>query len=346
MKPSEVSQALYHCVEIHRPAFVWGPVGVGKSEVVAQLAANMGRELRDVRLSLMDPVDIKGFPVPDTANGVMTWLPPGFLPAMTIKGARGKVVPNDSQGIIFLDEMNSAPPSVQAAAYQFVLNRRIGEYVLPDGWDIIAAGNRASDRSVVHNMPAALSNRLVHIDFEVDIEEWSSWAVTHDIDPNVLAFLRFKSAMLHQYDGRTNPRAFPTPRTWAFVSDSLKHQSASRRLSSNVELELLSGMVGDAAAKELKAFIDIARDLPSIDQVLLNPRSAVVPTAPAAKWAISTTLAMRANRDNVENLLLYMERMEPEFQVVFARDAGRRDATVLDSKAFTTWSIKNSDVIG
>lgn len=339
MKPSQVSAAVKHCLAVQRPVFIWGAVGVGKSELMAKVAADTGRELRDVRLSLMDPVDLKGFPMPNVEKGQMTWLPPDFLPAMTVKKG-SKQVPNDSKGVVFLDEMNSALPAVQAAAYQLILNRRIGDYVLPAGWDIVAAGNRSKDRSVVNAMPAALSNRLVHIDYEVNLDEWCSWAIDNGITPGLIAFLRFRSELLHSFNPVENPRSFPTPRTWFFADQVL-----GSKLEPNVEFELLKGTVGEGAAGECMAFMRIVRDLPSIDQIMIDPDSVPVPAELNVKYAVATTLAARASRDNMDRLMKYINRIPTEFQVVFTRDAARRDIDVTKAKSYTDWAIKNSDVL-
>ncbi len=212
MKPSSIRVTLKHMLAKQRPVFLWGPPGCGKSDVVRQIAADLKTELRDVRLSLLDPIDLKGFPTISVDKKQMKWLPADFLPT------KGK-------GILFLDEMNSAPQSVQAAAYQLVLNRKIGDYELPVGWSVLAAGNRASDRSVVHAMPAALANRFVHLDFDVNVEDWSHWAMDNDIHLDVRAFIRFRPNLLHSFDANTNPRAFPTPRSWAFVNDIYKNSA-------------------------------------------------------------------------------------------------------------------------
>ena len=152
MTPSQIFSALHTLLSAHQPVFLWGAPGVGKSQVVAKVAADRGMALRDIRAVLLDPVDLRG--LPRLENGRAEWCPPAFLPG-----------PDDSeQGIIFLDELNAAPPLVQAACYQLVLDRRIGEYRLPDGWSIIAAGNREKDKAVTHRMPSALANRMVHLE--------------------------------------------------------------------------------------------------------------------------------------------------------------------------------------
>lgn len=327
MKPSSVFHTLNHLLDIQRAGFLWGPPGVGKSDVVAQVARHRDIELRDVRLSLLDPVDLKGFPVPNTTKRVMDWLPASFLPSNA-----------KSKGILFLDEMNSAPPSVQAAAYQLVLNRRIGDYELPKGWGIVAAGNRESDRSVTHRMPAALANRLIHIDFDVHLDDFCAWAIPAGIKTEVLAFLRFRTNLLHNFDGMQ--RAFPTPRSWMFVNDIIQS-----KLPSDEEFELIKGTVGEGAAGEFVAFQRVMRDLPSIDDIMLRPSEIAVPKEPSVLYALTTSLATRAMPDNFDRLMKYVDRIPTEFQVVFVRDAARRNKDVYRCKSFTQFAVKNSDVL-
>jgi len=158
MKASDISKSLKLLITQKQPVFLWGSPGVGKSQVVKQTATSMQLDIIDVRAILLDPVDLRGIPKINI-EGMSEWCAPSFLPTT-------------GEGVLFLDELNAAPPLVQAACYQLILDRRIGEYQLPDGWAIIAAGNREQDRAVTHKMPSALSNRFVHIDFTVNSHEW------------------------------------------------------------------------------------------------------------------------------------------------------------------------------
>lgn len=343
MKPSSIARTVALLVAKQRPCFIWGPPGVGKSDVVAQVAKAGDMQLRDVRLNLLDPVDLKGFPVPNHDTKQMSWYPPDFLPPMFVekkKGGKTVFEKNDTKGILFLDELTSAERSVQAAAYQLTLNRQIGDYKLPDGWAIVAAGNRATDRSVVHNMPAALANRLVHLDYDVHLDDWSNWALQHGIKAEVLAFLRFRTNLLHDFKPQDNPRAFPSPRSWTFVNEII-----GEGLPGDEEFETIKGTVGEGAAAEFNAFIRVMRDLPSVDSILLNPKTAPVPEQPSTLYALTTSLATRAVKDNFERLMQYNARLPTEFQVVFVRDSLKRNDELSKTQVFTKWATDHSDVL-
>lgn len=327
MKPTQVEQALRIAINAHRPAFIWGPPGIGKSDVVAKVAKSLGRELTDMRLSLCDPTDLKGFPQPDKKTGTTHWLPSDELPT-----------PKDGPGILFLDELNAAPQAVQAAAYQLLLNRRIGNYELPEGWDIVAAGNRDTDRGATHRMPAPLSNRLIHINYDVSLEDWSKWAIDNGIRTEVLGFLRFRPNLLHAFD--PNQKAFPTPRSWQFVNDLLE-----QNMPGDIQYEMLAGTVGEGAAAELEGFLRTYQQMPSPDAILLNPDSVPVPEDPATLYALSTALGMRASQQTISNILKYTDRMPVEFNVVTVRDAVRKDPSVASTRPFIDWSVKHSDVL-
>ena len=339
MKPSHVASALRTCFAVQQPAFLWGPPGAGKSDVVAQIAASLGYELRDVRLSLCDPTDLKGFPTIDKDLNQMVWIPADFLPPMMVKKGN-KLVPNESKGILFLDEMNQAPQAVQGAAYQLTLDRRIANYILPANWVIVAAGNRSSDRSIAHAQPAALSNRFMHIDFEVNMDDWYNWATTNNISPLTRAFIRFRPNLLHSFDAATNPRAFPTPRSWSFVD-----RIVGQGLDTAIEFELIKGTVGEGAAAEYQAFVKLAKDLPSIDQILMAPEKTELPKSPAAMYAICTALDKKTNQNNVDRVLKYVGRMPTEYQVLFLRSTLLASPDVAQTKAFTEWVAENQAVL-
>jgi hypothetical protein len=325
MTPSQLKISLRHLMLNRRPAFIWGPPGVGKSDIVESIAEEDKIGLIDFRMALRDPTDIKGFPMPDIATKTMKFFRDGELPT------KGK-------GILFLDELNSATPATQAAAMQLTLTGKIGDYTLPKGWSILAAGNRESDRSVVNRMPAALALRFTHLDLEVSLDDWCAWAMDKAIPTELIAFLRFRPNLLHAFD--PTKRSSPNPRSWSFVSEDL-----NAGLTKDIELELANGKVGEGAASEYIAFLQVYRDLPSIDEIMLNPDKVPVPTAPATLYALASALGAKVKHDTFDRAMQYITRMPIEFQVVTIRDACRQEPKVASTKAFIKWGILNSSIV-
>src|SRR6516225_621477 len=324
MKPSAISQALRLLVAARQPVFIWSSPGAGKSSIVRQLAESLKVPLQDVRALLLDPVDLRGLPFLGS-DGRSKWATPEFLP-------------QDGTGILFLDELNAAPAMVQASCYQLVLDRKLGEYSLPDRWAIIAAGNRDSDRAVTTRMPTPLRNRFVHLEFEVDLQEWSEWAIQGGIRPEVIAFLRFRQELLNAFDRDAN--AFPSPRSWEFVSRIL-----AAGPDQSVEHELFAGAVGAGAATEFSAFLKTFRELPNIDAILVNPLKEPVPENAAAQYAVASALAHCASDTNFDRICAYLGRMPTEFSVLCVRDASLREPAIRHTPSYTRWAVENHNVI-
>jgi MoxR-like ATPase len=263
---------------LHTPLMIWGAPGIGKSQIVAEAAAHHQAPLIDIRLSQMEPSDLRGIPFRD-GNHVV-WAPPAMLPQVARDG---------EQGILFLDEINSAAPTVSASAYQLVLDRRIGDYQVPPGWLIIAAGNRQGDRGVTYTMPAPLANRFSHVELEVNLDDWMLWAWKQGIDDRVIAFLRFKPELLFVFEPEHSHQAFPTPRTWEFTSRALQKFADTPDLLR----EALPACVGAAAGVELYAFVEHLKDIPDIDGILEGKEHSV-PEAIDLQYAVASALVGRA----------------------------------------------------
>jgi hypothetical protein len=348
MRPSAIASALNTCIAAQRPAMIWGPPGVGKSEVVQQIATARECELRDVRLNLMDPTDIKGFPVPDVAAGHMHWLPANWLPPMlteqevkiSAKKTETQLLANDSKGILFLDEINQAPPSVQAAAYQLLLNRKVGDYELPTGWSMVAAGNRESDRANAQRMPSALALRLVHLDYDINVDDWCDWALNQGdkVPVELLSFIRFRPDLLHQFDAAQ--RSSPNPRSWVFCGEL-----TNSGLSRDIEFDLFKGTVGEGAATEYLAHLQVFRELPTVDQVKMDPDGTPVSDSPAVRFAITAALANAVTKDAFPRFMQYMKRMEPEWVISFVRDAQRRNREITTTKEYVKFAVDHSQFL-
>jgi hypothetical protein len=251
--PKMAKRAIRKAITKRRPVFLWGPPGIGKSDIVKQIGADAGREVIDVRLALWEPTDIKGIPYYNADQGKMVWAPPAELPTDP-----------DSTALIFLDELNSAPPAVQAAAYQLILNRRVGTYELPRGVDLVAAGNREGDRGVTYRMPAPLANRFVHLEMKVDFDDFQDWATLNKVHPEVVGYVGFAKQDLYDFDPKSASKAFATPRSWVFVSDLLEDDDTDNETLQN----LIAGAVGDGLAVKFMAHRKIASKLPKAEDIL------------------------------------------------------------------------------
>lgn len=236
---------------------LWGAPGVGKSQSVRQIAKNIqdktGKEVNivDVRLLLFNPIDLRGIPTTDKNKENAIWLKPKIFDMNTS---------DDVINILFLDEISSCTPAVQAAAYQITLDRTIGEHKLPDNCIVIAAGNRMNDKSVVSKMPKALANRLMHIEIEIDVDPWIKWAKTNNLNEIVIKFISDNKKCLmmdHQYNENL---AYASPRTWEMVSKVLNN---TKCLSYSIE-PLVAGLVGQDMALEFMRYVVVNGDIPSV----------------------------------------------------------------------------------
>ncbi|WP_407276178.1 AAA family ATPase [Halothiobacillus sp. DCM-1] len=222
------------------PIMIWGAPGIGKSAIVRQAAAACGVPVIDLRLSQLEPTDLRGIPVHE--QGRVRWVPPDELPQAERDGARG---------VLFLDEINAAPPPVAASAYQLILDRRLGAYALPPGWILVAAGNRLSDHGITFVMPAPLANRFMHLSLVVAVEQWLDWAQSAGIDQRIQAFVRAEPQWLSVFPADADTVAFPSPRSWAFASRML---AAHEDWSDSAEA-LVAGCVGKQAAAALAQWV-------------------------------------------------------------------------------------------
>jgi hypothetical protein len=331
MKPSQIAQAVRVGIRTNRAMFIWGPPGAGKSSVVNQVAADEGRKVIDVRLSQLESVDLRGIPQVDHTSNRVNWVTPSFLPASD---------GSDGPTLLFLDEMNAGLPSTQAAAYQLVLDRRLGDYKVPDNCAIIAAGNRDGDRGVTYTMPAPLANRFIHLEYDVNLDDWCNWAINAGVRMEVVNFIRFRPGHLMKFD--PDQRQFPTPRSWQFVSDTLSDTGNTDPL---VERAIISGSVGEGVAAEFAGFLKIWRDLPNPDAVLMNPDAADVPKDPQVMYALVGALTERVNVSNFERFIKFINRCKPEFQVLAIRDAVARHKELVSTKHFNEWATKNASFI-
>jgi hypothetical protein len=257
VSPSEARSRILRCFKVKRPVFLWGPPGIGKSEIVASLTEELGGHMIDLRLSQMEPTDLRGIPFFNKNTETMNWAPPIDLPSEEF-AAQFPIV------VLFMDEMNSAAPAVQATAYQLILNGKVGTYTLPKNVVMVAAGNRESDKGVTYRMPTPLANRFVHLEMRKDFDSWFEWSVDKKIHKDVVGYLSFAKQDLFDFDPKSASRAFATPRSWTFVSQFLNDEDAS-----DAELtDLIAGTVGEGLAIKFMAHRKVAGQMPNPSEIL------------------------------------------------------------------------------
>jgi hypothetical protein len=279
LSPSKSKNALRVAMKKKRPIFLWGPPGIGKSDIVAQITNSFtNSHLIDIRLSLWEPTDIKGIPYFDSNSGTMVWGAPSELPTEEFAAQFDHIT-------LFLDEMNSAAPSVQAAAYQLILNRKVGTYKLPDNVTIIAAGNREADKGVTYRMPAPLANRFIHIEMGVAFDDWFNWAVDNKINTDVVGYLQFAKQDLYDFDPKSASRSFATPRSWSFVSELLDDE-----LDAGTTTDLVAGAVGEGLAVKFMAHRKVASSMPNPTDILAGKVKELKTDEISAKYSLTVSL--------------------------------------------------------
>ena len=323
----------------HTPVMLWGPPGVGKSQIIAQVATRHAVPMIDIRLSQMEPSDLRG--IPFRIDDRVEWAVPAMLPDIERHGP---------EGVLFLDEITSAPPSVSAAAYQLILDRRLGAYEVPAGWAIFAAGNRQGDRGVTYTMPAPLANRFSHFEIEANLDDWVDWAYSNGIDERLIGFLRFRPERLFDFDPAHNPVAFPSPRSWEFAHRALQKFGDSPELL----LATLQACVGPAAGLELNAFVENLEHMPDLDAIIRGEQ-VDVPREVDLQYAVASALIGRAARakgssdarEILGHILDYAGRFPlREMGIMLVSDMHRAIGQQLFTvPEFSTWANDVADVM-
>jgi hypothetical protein len=336
----QARKSLLKAFKRQRPLFLWGPPGIGKSELVADITEELGGVMIDLRLGQMEPTDIRGIPFYNKDNGKMDWAAPIDLPTEEYAAEYPIVV-------LFLDEMNSSAPSVQAAAYQLILNRRIGKYHLPKNVVLVAAGNRESDKGVTYRMPTPLANRFIHQEMKCDFSSWQEWAVNKNIHKDVVGYLSFAKQDLYDFDAKSASRAFATPRSWTFVSELLEDDDSD----DDTIMNLIAGTVGEGLAVKFMAHRKIAGRMPKPEDILAGKEkeldvkevsamySLVISMCYELKAAIERKVTDKEFHSMADNFFAYMmKNFETELVVM-----GARIALTTYNLPFQPTKLKNFD---
>lgn len=332
VKASQASSMIASCIKAKLVPMLVGSPGTGKSSIVHNIAETYGLKVIDLRLSQEDPTSLAGFPT--ITGGKSDYIPMAHFPI------EGDAIPKGYNGwLLFLDEFNSASPAVQAAAYKLVLDRKVGQASLHKNLAIVCAGNLETDSAIVVPMSTALQSRLVHIELASHVNEWLDWAYENGIDHRITSYIKFKPGNLYAFSPDHTDKTFACNRTWEFANRILKvtEDGDSERLP------LLAGTISEGIAREFIGFCAIDRDLPKMEKIIANPEIVKVPSEPSILFALTGSISHNANKENIGQLMKYVNRLPKEFQVVTLREVVRRNKPLVAHSAVQEWITESAD---
>lgn len=307
IKPTQLETEIGICARSNVTPYVVSSPGMGKSSIVAKVAKENNLKLIDLRLSQCTPEDLQGFPM-RTGNKA-TFTPFDIFPL------EGEDLPEGYNGwMLLLDEMSSAPKSVQAAAYKLILDRQVGSFNLHNQVAIVAAGNKATDKAIVTQMSTALQSRMIHYELEIDFNQWIDWAMENNFDHRIIGFLNFKKDLLMDFNPEHSDRTFACPRTWEFLNRLTKGRPIDDSSSARV-----AGTIGKGAGIEFVTFCKVYKDLPSISDIIKDPTTAKVPEETSAQFAVSSMIVTETTPENLKQMITYIDRFNTELKILYGR---------------------------
>lgn len=327
MSPKELKRTLLKTMKAGLPILIKGAPGIGKSDIVAQVARELEMNLLVSHPVVSDPTDFKG--LPGIVDGKAEFLPYGDL---------RKLMQAKKPTIAFLDDLGQAPAVVQAAAMQLILARTINGKKISDKVVFIAATNRRQDRAGVTGILEPVKSRFASIiELEANADEWIEWAIEHKMPAELIGFIHFRPALLNSNEVTADIVNHPCPRTIAYCGSLLNAGLKS--------VEVLAGAVGEGCAAELVGFLRVYKDLPNIAAILLDPKEADVPTDPAALYAVVSALVEKASEDNANRIIQYGNRLPTDFSVLLVRDMIRKEPKIQNTKGFIKWATTNQEIL-
>ena len=322
----QATELLVDCLKARLVPMLTGSPGIGKSSIVYDIANEYNLDVIDMRLSQCDPTDLLGFP--RVEGDKASYAPMNTFPLETDS------LPDGKDGwLLFLDEFNSAPMAVQAAAYKLTLDRMVGLHKLHPNVIVMCAGNLQTDNAIVNRLSTAMQSRLVHLELSTDFEAWLEWAHKAHIDTRVTSYIEFKPNNLYQFSPSHNDRTFACPRTWEFVSRLIKNWKEIDQS----KIALIAGTVSEGVAREFVAFCREFEQLPKISSIISNPTGTIVPSEPSTRYAVAGAVGAHMNPDNAEKLMEYVERLPPEFQHITLRGAIKRTPALFSHASVSKW---------
>ena len=311
--------------------------GIGKSALGNEISEDYMLKFVDERLSSADPTDLNGFAM--ILNQGEKRLKGGYVP-MEMFPVEGDEVPKGKKGwLVMLDEFNSAPLVVQAAAYKVVLDKKVGMHNLHKKVAVMAAGNLATDKAIVNRLSTAMQSRMVHFHIICCDKAWMQWADGHDIDHRVKSFIKFQPELLHKFDPNHTDVTFPCPRTWEFVSKIIMPWTEKIERS---KTPALAGTVGQGAAIQFTSYCEIFEKIPTLTQILANPTGVTFGDEPSMQYALAGMVGHRMTPDNADPLISFISRLGIDFQVSTLRSAIAREPKIKKASNVKTWISTNA----
>lgn len=341
MSPSSLAKVISMAIRNRRPLLIKGAPGIGKSDIVVQACNEAGAKLIIEHPVVSDPTDFKGLPFPSADGQSAHFLPFGSL--LEILKYDDETKEKEREVIVyFIDDLGQAPPAVQAAAMQLILARRINGFRVSDKVVFIAATNRKADKAGVTGILEPVKSRFASIiELEVSVDDWISWAIDNKMPSELLAFIRFRGEkMLHDFHPTADIQNSPSPRTVANVGYLMRDG-----IPNELRFEIFSGAAGEGWAGEFMGFLKLYENLPTIESIIKDPDNAPIFSEPSLNFAVTSSLASKANAQNFDTIMKYGKRMPKEFQVLLVKDSVKHNRKVSDTKAFMDWALANSGVI-
>lgn len=330
MRPQQLADTLKDLIKIKRTVTITGAPGGGKTSIVRQVSKDLGLAYVEQHMPTML---VEDFGVPDMMGTSRSF---GYKMPEWFPDARNPDTPK--AGVLCFDDRNQASADLQKVLANICQARTLHGVPMPDGWTVVNTGNRQSDRAGANRVLSHLADRETELPLDTHLDDSTSWMLANGIRPELVAFLRFRPNLLHDFDPQREKN--PTPRSWVEGVNNLIDL-----VPKESEYECFKGAVGEGAAAEFMGFLKIYRKLPNPDAVLMNPDTADVPTDPATLYALSGALAQRATESNFERVCRYVERMPAEFSVLAVSIAVKRDGELCNTGAFTNWVVKHNDVL-
>ena len=323
--PRQTRQFVTECLRAGLVPFVQSSPGMGKSSIMKSVAEEYELEIIDHRLSTSTPEDLSGLPRFNERGYAE------FAPFADLFPIEGTPLPEHKQGwMLFLDEFNQATKSVQSASYKLILDRMTGQKKLHEKVVITAAGNLATDRAIVNVLGTAMQSRVVHIEMEINFNEWlEDVALKQNYDRRIIGFLAQFPSKLMTFDPNHTDKTFCCPRTWEFMNRLLAVTDVT-----DDRVALYGGTISPGIAAEFVQFTKIYGSLINIREVITNPATAPLPEGAPMKWATVSMLMEKVDAKNFNALAEYMSRFDLTFRVLFFRSVLVRNPEFRNLDAF------------